>query len=227
MARYRQSPNYIAKKSLWPAFNWWNIVFFMIIVPAAIAVMQLAFPELCSWYVALALYALVPITIICMEKKVSFWNVLVMMIFIPVVVLALYVLVPPIGEKLVNEWFSNGWVLLGAWLVFPIMICTVKIIILKHKYIEFYDTCVIERWGVFNKRTKKTIFPEVTAVTTQKNILGYGDVYIDVVGPWDITFDDMARPDDLREYLVYHMLNSAAIENISNNPYIAATDGIF
>ena len=50
---------------------------------------------------------------------------------------------------------------------------------------------------------------------------------VDEKSPWDVKFDDMSRPDDLRDYLVYHMLNSAAVENISNNPYIAATDGIF
>ena len=227
MARYRQSPNYIAKKSLWPAFDWWNILFYMLVIPALIIIMQIKFPELCSWYIALALYALVPITIICMEKKLSWWNVLFMIILIPATVAVLYFLVPALGEKIVNEWLANWWIVLGLWCVFPIMICLVQIIILSHKYIEFYDNCVIERWGVFNKRTKKTVFPEVTAVTTQKNILGYGDVYIDVVGPWDVKFDDMSRPDDLRDYLVYHMLNSAAVENISNNPYIAATDGIF
>ena len=227
MARYRQSPNYIAKKSLWPAFDWWNVILYLLVIPAAIVIMQIKFPELCSWYIALALYALVPITIIGMEKKVSAWNVIFMMILVPLIFVVLYFVVPPLGEKIVNEWLANWWIVLGLWCVFPIMILVVKITILKCKYIEFYDNCVIERWGVFNKHTKKTVFPEVTAVTTQKNILGYGDVYIDVVGPWDVTFDDMAKPDDLRDFLVYHMLNSAAVENISNNPYIAATDGIF
>lgn len=227
MARYRQSPNYIAKKSLWPAFNWWNILFYTLLIPGAIVIMQIMFTNYCSWYVALALYTLVPFTIICMQKKLSWWNLLFFIILIPAGVVAVYFLLPGLGDKIVNEWLTNWWVVLGLWCAFPLMIYVVKIIILKHKYIEFYDNCVIERWGVFNRHTKKTVFPEVTAVTTQKNILGYGDVYIDVVGPWDVTFDDMARPDDLRDYLVYHMLNAAAVENISNNPYIAATDGIF
>ena len=227
MARYRQGPNYIAKKSLWLALNWWNVLFNTILIPAVIAVLTLIKPDIFSWYVFAILYALVPLTIICVQKKLSVWNLLIFIILIPGTIAGMCLLLPPIAELLNTHVFSNGWVALGVWLVFPFSIYIVKIIILKHKYIEFYDTFVIERTGVFVKHTKKTVFPEVTAVTTKKNILGYGDVYIDVVGPWDITFDKMARPDDLRDYLVYHMLNSAAVENISNNPYIAATDGIF
>ena len=41
MARYRQSPNYIAKKSLWPAFRWWNLIFYMILIPALLIVFQI------------------------------------------------------------------------------------------------------------------------------------------------------------------------------------------
>ena len=227
MARFRQSPNYIAKKSLWPAFDWWNVIFYMVAIPTAIIVLQMIQPDLCSWMVVLGLYALVPFTILCMKKKMTWWNLTFFIILPAIIVAALYFALPPVFDKMINEWFTNWWIVLGAWCVFPIMICVVKIIVLRCKYIEFYDNCVIERWGVFNKHTKKTVFPEVTAVTTQKNILGYGDVFIDVVGPWDVSFNDMSRPDDLRDYLVYHMLNAAAVENISNNPYIAATDGIF
>ena len=227
MARYRQSPNYIAKKSLWPAFDWWNVMIYMMIIPTAIIIMQIVMPELCSWYIALALYALVPFTVACMERRLSFWNVLCLIILIPGGVAGICVALPALGDKILNEWLANWWVVLALWLIFPITICVVKIIILKCKCIEFYDSYVIERSGVFTKHTKKSVFPEVTSVTTKKNILGYGDVYIDVIGPWDVSFDDMRRPDDLRDYLVYHMLNAAAVENISNNPYIAATDGLF
>ena len=41
MARYRQGPNYIAKKSLWPAFRWWNVILYMILIPVALIVLQL------------------------------------------------------------------------------------------------------------------------------------------------------------------------------------------
>lgn len=113
-------------------------------------------------------------------------------------------------------------------LAFTLLVLICKLIVLRHKYIEFYDSYVIEKWGVFNKHSKKTIFPKIVSVSTNKNILGYGNVNIDVVGPsWDVSFHDIVRPNELRDFLEYHMLSEAAIENISNNPYIAATDGIF
>jgi hypothetical protein len=115
-----------------------------------------------------------------------------------------------------------------ALLALTVLIITCKLIVLKHKYIEFYDSYVVEKWGVFNKHSKKTVFPKIVSVSTNKNILGYGNVNIDVVGPsWDVKFEAIARPNELRDFLRYHMLSEAAIENISNNPYIAATDGVF
>ena len=115
-----------------------------------------------------------------------------------------------------------------ALLAFTLLVLLCKLIVLRHKYIEFYDSYVIEKWGVFNKHSKKTIFPKIVSVSTNKNILGYGNVLIDVVGPsWDVSFDAIVRPNELRDFLEYHMLSEAAIENISNNPYIAATDGMF
>ncbi len=142
MARYRYEPNYVARKSILPAFKWWRILFF--------------------------------------------------------------------------------------WLIIPLILLVAHIIRLRYQYIEFYDSYVIQRSGVFTKHSKKTIFPKITSVTTKKNILGFGDVNIDVVGPnWDVELKAITRPDELRDFLEYHMLSSAALESISNNPYISATDGLF
>ena len=192
--------------------------------------------------ILIALCAIALLTIIRLKSKVAFW------IYVSLVAICVAVcfILPPVGELFSNFVLGNGWVILGLWCIFPIMLSLVKIIILTHKCVEFYDTYLIKRSGVFVKHTEKTIFPEITAVTTKKNILGYGDVYIDVVGPWDIGLDtvrrtgsprdpynifeelqDIRRPDLLRDFLLYHMLNNAAVENISNNPYIAATDGLF
>ena len=150
-------------------------------------------------------------------------------IFLVVVCVAVCLLLAPVGELFSKFVLGNGWVILGLWCLVPLIFWLTNIIILTHDYFEFYDTYVIERYGVFVKRTKKTVFPEITTLWTKKKfLLGYGDVHIDVVGPWDIDFLlDIRRPDDLRDYLEYHMINNAAVENISNNPYIAATDGIF
>ncbi|MBQ9070904.1 MAG: hypothetical protein IJY23_06120 [Clostridia bacterium] len=237
MSRYSQSPNYIARKTLWLAFNWWNILFFVIAIPAALIFMNMKFPNDCTPLVALALWMVIPVTICIRRKKLDWWNVVFFFVLIPAIIPVLKILpnfVPaldkiltPIVDKILGEYLSNWLIVLALWAIVPISIIVVKIIIIRHKYIEFYDTCVVEKTGVFFKHSKKTVFPEVTAVKTYKNILGYGKVHVDVVGPWDIDFEKMARPEDLREYLVHHMLNTAAVENISNNPYIAATDGIF
>ena len=167
MARYRQ-PNYIARKTKWLAWDWWNIVFFIIAIPTAFIIAHFTLKDMLPWLLLLAIWSVVPASIII-----------------------------------------------------------VKLVILRFTYVEFYDDHVVEKSGVFFKRSKKTVFPEVVAVNTYKNILGYGDVHIDVVGPWDVDLKKISRPEDLREYLVEHMLNTTALENISNNPYIAATDGIF
>lgn len=94
-------------------------------------------------------------------------------------------------------------------------------VIIKSNYIEFYDDYVIQNSGVFFRRSRKSIFPQITRVSTRKHFLNYGDILIDVVGPWDIDFVGIARPEELRSYLLDHMVNSAAVENISSNPYLA------
>lgn len=100
---------------------------------------------------------------------------------------------------------------------------------IKHHYFEFYDSYVIEKWGILTKHSKKTIFPKIVSVSTNKHLLNYGNVIVDVVGPiGDLNnLINISSPNVLRDFLQYHMLNEAAVENISNNPYIAATDGVF
>lgn len=123
---------------------------------------------------------------------------------------------------LMGKDYSLWLIILAVWsLVFVIaMIWT--LIVIRCTYIEFYDSYVIEREGVIFRKSKKTIFPQVVSVTTHRNILGYGSVDIDVVGPWDVELTKLRRPEDVREYLVDHMVNSVAVENIGSNPYIAA-----
>lgn len=230
MAHYRQSPNYIAKKSLWNAYDHWLLtILYIILIPAVLIFLNLRYPEIFTWYVFAGLYMLLPIALIGLQKKKSAWKISIFIIFIiliPGVVVALCLLLPPIAELLDEYVFTNGWAAFGTWCLGLLIYHIGSIINLSHDYIEFHDNFVIARTGVFLKDAKKMVFPEITSVTTHKNILGYGEVVIDVVGPWDIKFEGIARPDDLRDYLVYHMLNNAAVENISNNPYIAAADGI-
>jgi len=110
---------------------------------------------------------------------------------------------------------------LAIYTVFYLIALTWTFIIIRCQRIEFYDTYVIEKRGVIFKRSKKSIFPQITRVSTKKHFFNYGNILIDVVGPWDIDFTGIARPEDVRAYLVDHMVNAAAVEGIGNNPYIA------
>ena len=137
----------------------------------------------------------------------------------------------PIDLPTVNLFGTLKWslwtVILAGWSLFFLIAMIWTLIIIRCNYIEFYDSYVIEKRGVIFRHSKKTIFPQITSVTTRRNILGYGDVMIDVVGPWDVELTKLKRPEDVREYLVDHMVNSVAVENIGNNPYIAAMANIF
>ncbi len=165
MGSYKQTPNYIARKSVFPAFAIWRL---------------------------LALIVFTVLAIVAWNK-----NLIISIVCIAVAAFAL-----------------------------TVIIC--HVVVLRCHTIEFYDAHVIEKWGVFVRNSKKTIFPRITGVSTRRNILGYGNIYIDVVGPtWDISFKKMSKPNRLRNFLSYYMLTDAAIENISSNPYIAATDGLF
>lgn len=118
-------------------------------------------------------------------------------------------------------------VVLACWTLLFLVAMIWTLVIIRCNYIEFYDDYVIEKKGVIFRNSKKTIFPQIVSVKTRRNILGYGNVEIDVVGPWDVNLAKLKRPEDVREYLVDHMVNSVAVENIGNNPYIAAMANIF
>jgi hypothetical protein len=173
MRRYKAIPNYVARKSIWPAILSWRFLAMLISIVAAVVLNMLS-----------------------KSSEGSLYSYLV--------------------------YASYG--LIG----FFALAVLIKIIKLRCHTIEFYNGCVIEKWGIIIRNSKKTVFPRITAMSTRRNILGYGNIYIDVVGPaWDISFRQMARPNRLRNFLSYYMLSDSAVDTISNNPYIAATDGLF
>ena len=118
-------------------------------------------------------------------------------------------------------------IILAAWTLFFLIAMIWTLIIIRCNYVEFYDSYVIQKKGVIFRESKKTIFPQITSVKTTRTFFGYGDVIIDVVGPWDVDLTKIKRPEDVREYLVDHMVNSVAVENLGNNPYIAVLGNIF
>lgn len=173
MGRYKVIPNYVARKSIWPAILSWRTILLIISIAAVVVVSMLKgdSPTTLMSILEIASYVLLGISALLMIWRIS-------------------------------------WLRLHT--------------------IEFYNGCVIEKWGIIIRHSKKTVFPRITAMSTRRNILGYGNIYIDVVGPaWDISFRQMARPNKLRNFLSYYMLTDSAVESIGSNPYIAATDGLF
>ncbi len=127
----------------------------------------------------------------------------------------------PMTLSLLGFELSIWTLILAVHALLYIIAWTCVIVVIRCQYVEFYDDYVVRKTGVFIKRSRRTIFPQLTSVSSQKHVLNWGEVIIDVVGPWDVDLTDIARPGALRDYLLDHMVNSAAVENIGSNPYLA------
>ena len=115
------------------------------------------------------------------------------------------------------------WTLvLGVYALICLITLICAFICIRYQYVEFYDSYVIQKRGVFYRQSRKSIFPQASRVSVRKHLFNYGDVYIDVVGPWDVDLTGIARPEDVREYLVDHMISPSSVDGLSSNPYIAA-----
>ena len=91
------------------------------------------------------------------------------------------------------------------WLIIPLIIMIVSAIQkANHKY-EFYDKCIIERYGILSKNERKMAFSGIVAISVKCSlfgrIFGYGDVYIDVVGKNNLILDGVKKPFKLKEYI--------------------------
>ena len=91
-------------------------------------------------------------------------------------------------------------------LIIPLIILIFRIISIKHYRIEFYDDKVIVKSGWLNTNTRQMTFAGVTAVgvnqTLWGKIFGYGNVWVDCVGKWDLsTTTYIKNPAALEEYL--------------------------
>ena len=153
---------------------------------------------------------------------VNFWTFLFTILSVGAVLAAFVLKVLP--EGIITTAVGIAGIAIFAILFFVLMCKTLK---RRYHYYEFYDNYVIEKEGIIRKYSKKFIFPKIVTITTNKHILNWGDVTINVAGTTgDKTYPNIARPNVLRDFLEYHMLNAAAIENISNNPYLASSDAV-
>ncbi len=92
-----------------------------------------------------------------------------------------------------------------AWLALMLIIFICKIIVIKSHRVEFYRNKVVEKWGVFDIEKKSNVFTAVLAVKVDQKfwgrIFGYGEVKVDMVGPWDVDLTRIKRPKKLQNYL--------------------------
>ena len=105
-----------------------------------------------------------------------------------------------------SAWTAvNFWLVVLFWLIVPLIILIAKIVIAKHHVVEFYDDYVIVKSGVLSRNERKSVFPGITAVSIRQSLWGricnYGDVYVDVVGKWDVRLYGMCNPRGLKAYL--------------------------
>ena len=123
----------------------------------------------------------------------------------------MYALIVPLylfGWELLVEKLNLAIVFFAIFAVLlfvPIVWFVMLHIIVKNRYLEFYNDKIIQRWGVLNKNEHSTIFMGVTGTSLRRpfrgRILGYGHVKIDCAGKWDFDALYVKNPYRLVRYL--------------------------
>lgn len=92
-----------------------------------------------------------------------------------------------------------------CWLIVPIIIMICLIVKTKKFRLEFYDTRIVMRRGVFNTEERLSILTTVVGVRINQSfggkIFNYGDVIIDVIGHWDVDTTALKEPNELKRYI--------------------------
>ncbi len=106
------------------------------------------------------------------------------------------------------------WRVVLCWLIVPVIIMIADIIRLKCQRVEFYDNYVVIKTGVFARNENKSVFPAIETVSSRQSLWGrlfnYGDVYVDVVGRWDINLRGICNPEGLKAYLADMTIDGGA-----------------
>ncbi len=127
---------------------------------------------------------------------IRFWRILVFWIAVPAVLF--------FGVKLL-ELELNPLILPIVWLALMLVIFICRIIVIKSHRVEFYKNKVVEKWGVFDIEKKSNVFTAVLAVKVDQKfwgrVFGYGEVKVDMVGPWDVDLTRIKKPKKLQNYL--------------------------
>lgn len=143
---------------------------------------------------------------------IRFWRILVFWIAVPV---ACYFAVDLLELEL------NPLIIPIAWEALMLVIFICRLIVIKSHRVEFYRNKVVEKWGVFDIEKKSNVFTAVLAVKIDQRfwgrIFGYGEVKVDMVGPWDVDLTRIKRPKKLQNYLDKRIANVKGMHQFMPN----------
>ena len=107
------------------------------------------------------------------------------------------------------------WRILTFWLIVPLIMIIVDVVILRSQYVEFYDSFVIKKRGVFNKTEERCMFPKILSCHVYRSFWGrvfnYGDIKVDAIGKWDVDLEGIKRPLFVRKYLENNFISAKEI----------------
>ena len=110
------------------------------------------------------------------------------------------------------------WRVFTFFLIVPLIMIIVDVIILRSQYVEFYDSFVIKKRGVFNKTEERCMFPKILSCNVYRSFWGrvfnYGDIQIDAIGKWDVDLHGIKRPLFVRKYLENHFISAKEIRSM-------------
>ena len=113
------------------------------------------------------------------------------------------------------------WHILFGFLIIPLLIMLWKIINIKDETISFYGNKVVHKEGILNLREHTTILTQVYSVTVDQTFWGrifnYGNLTIDVAGPWDIDTRGIKSPRKAKKFLETLAANGRNIRPIIMN----------
>ena len=113
------------------------------------------------------------------------------------------------------------WHILFGFLIIPLLIMLWKIINIKDETISFYGNKVVHKEGILNLREQTTILTQVYSVTVNQTFWGrifnYGNLTIDVAGPWDIDTTGIKSPRKAKKFLETLAANGRTVRPIIMN----------
>ncbi len=119
------------------------------------------------------------------------------------------------GLESIAEYVPLSAILFAAIAVIPVVLVVIDVIILRSRYVEFYDSFVVKKSGVFNKTDEKCMFPKILSCNVHRTFLGrifnYGNIQIDAIGKWDVDLTNIKKPLYVRKYLENHFISAKEI----------------